>query len=559
MKKFSLLLVIGILFVSQLQAQLFTVLDTVNIADNLTKNVGGIGNIIAGVDVDNDGKTELYMVNDNWNDTAEELVPRIYKYEKIGPKEWELVWQAIPPINLVDMQNTWPTLSLTDLDNDGKQELTWGVVNNTGNITNPARILVYEHAGDDNFGVANGDVWEPNASWTITDEDGLNIRPVNWEIVDIDNDGVDEIVFASRKSDITCGIASVNDIPDNGDGSETWTMEFELPGFETYNGDNKWDVAVLGNNAYFFDEVEISKVSWNGSGYVYTSLPPLPGGISFDAIQVCDIDGNGTLEMITGEYSYGDGTRNLWLLEEDGDALKRTPLVDINGAELLNGGRLIGGAQGDIDADGKMDFVFGSRFSGAPNGMIFRFEYQGGSIDNGANWELSIIDSAYAYIDLASGGVWNVIEIANVDDDKGLEVLYTSSSSIPYSSEFPSTSISAPVIILDSPNTDPITAIDNKIQVVSGYELSPAYPNPFNPSTTIDFKIPIHENVSLTIFNIRGEKVATLVQNQKLRAGQHSYIWNGKNSNGNIVSTGIYIYQLKTPNFNTIKRMTFVK
>ena len=558
MKKVSLLLLVGMLFVSLLHAELFTVLDTVNIADNLTKNNGGIGNIIAGVDVDNDGKTELYMVNDNWNDGAEEIIPRIYKYEKVGAEEWELVWQAIPPTNIVDAQNTWPTLSLTDLDKDGKQELTWGIVNNSSG--NPARIVVYEHAGDDNFGVANGDVWEPNAHWSIVEEDGKNIRPVNWKIEDIDSDGVDEIIFAGRKGDMTIGIVSVDDIPDDGDGSEVWTLEFELPGVDTYTGDNKWDAAVLGNNAYFFDEVEISKVSWNGSAYIYTSLSPLPGGISFDAVQVCDIDGNGTLEMITGEYSYGDGSKSLWLLEEEADTLKRTLLADINGAELLNGGRLMGGATGDIDADGKMDFVFGSRFSGPPNGMIFRFEYQGGDIADGANYELSIIDSAFAYIDLAESGCWNVIEIANVDDDAGLEVLYTSSSSIPYSSEYATTNVSAPVIILDSPNTDPIaTAIEEEpTTVVNDYVLFPAYPNPFNPTTTIDFKIPIQEHVQLAIYDIQGRKIVSLV-NSQLRSGKHSFKWNGTNDRGVQVSTGIYIYRLKTENYVKMRRMTFIK
>ena len=550
MKKLTLLLLVGILLVSQVQADLFTKLDTVNIADNLTKNTGGIGNIIAGVDVDQDGKVEMYMVNDNWNDTAEELVPRIYKYEKIGDTEWELVWQAIPPTNLVDAQNTWPTLSLTDLDQDGKQELLWGIVNSTGTIANPARIVVYEHSGGDNFGVDHGGLWEPNSYWTIADEDSKNIRPVNWEIADIDDDGVDEIIFASRKPDLTIGICSVNDIPDNGDDSETWTMEYSLPGIETYTGDNKWDVAVIGNNAYFFDEVEISKISWNGSEYTYTALPALQGGFAFDAVQVYDIDNDGVEEMITGDYNsagdYGDGTHHLWLLEEENEGLKRTPLVNLDGENLLNGGRIIGGATGDIDADGKIDFVFGSRFSG-PNGIMFRFEYQGGAIDNNANWELSIIDSAFAYIDLASGGIWNVIEIANVDDDKGLEVLYTSSTSIPYSVEYPTVNVSAPVIILDSPNKEKITSVDNKIQIAAGYELSPAYPNPFNPSTTISFKIPIGEFVTMNIFNIRGQKISTLV------------IWNGTNDKGANVATGIYLYQLITPNYTKMRRMTFIK
>ena len=103
-------------------------------------NVGGIGNMISGVDLDGDGMKEIYVVNDNWNNTPNELIPRIYKYEK-GESGWEIVWQAEAPIS---QQNTWPALSIGDLDGDDKKEILWGVVNNFGAGTNPDRILVYE-------------------------------------------------------------------------------------------------------------------------------------------------------------------------------------------------------------------------------------------------------------------------------------------------------------------------------------------------------------------------------------------------------------------------------
>jgi hypothetical protein len=557
MKKVTMLLMLGLFMMPQLQAELFPRIDEINIENYQTENNGGIGNMIAGVDVDGDGLIEVYLVNDNWNDAATgETTPRIFKYERDSNGDWNMVWGAVVPVTLVDYQNTWPTLSLTDLDDDGKQELTWGVVNSTGTIANPARIIVYEHNSGDNFGLDDNGSWVPNSTWTITAEDGANIRPVNWEVSDIDNDGVDEIIFASRKSSMRFGICSVNDIPDNGDGSETWTLEFSSQDV-TYTGDNKWDVAVLGSNAYFFDETEISKVSWDGSAYTYTHLAPLPGGISFDAVQVYDIDGDGTEEMITGEYLYGDGTRNLWLLQEEADTLKRTALFNINGPDYLNGGRLVGGAHGDIDADGYMDFVFGSRFSGLPNGMIFRFEYQGGDIADSLNWEISIIDSAYMAVDLADGGIWNVIEIVNMDEDDGLEVLYTSSTSIPYSVEFPTTSVSAPVIILDSPNTN-VAIVEREIEIADTYKLMQNYPNPFNPETTITFHVPQSERVSLTVYDLKGQEVASLL-NESMSAGSYDLKWNGMDSFGNKVSSGVYIYTITTPSFSESKSMTILK
>jgi len=128
---------------------------------------GGFGNVVAGVDFDGDGNLEIYAVNDNWSDSGDELVPRIYKYENHGGT-WDSVWSATLDIPL---QNTWPTLVAADLDKDGNMEVVWGVVNNlgTGN-EDPARVVVFETPGDgtDNMGVSDGaGGWLPNAQWNV--------------------------------------------------------------------------------------------------------------------------------------------------------------------------------------------------------------------------------------------------------------------------------------------------------------------------------------------------------------------------------------------------------
>jgi flagellar hook assembly protein FlgD len=69
------------------------------------------------------------------------------------------------------------------------------------------------------------------------------------------------------------------------------------------------------------------------------------------------------------------------------------------------------------------------------------------------------------------------------------------------------------------------------------------YPNPFNPSTVIEYAVPDESFVKLTIFNIIGQEVATLV-NETLPAGYHSASWNASNVNGGAFPSGIYIYRL---------------
>ena len=86
------------------------------------------------------------------------------------------------------------------------------------------------------------------------------------------------------------------------------------------------------------------------------------------------------------------------------------------------------------------------------------------------------------------------------------------------------------------------------------YALEQNYPNPFNPSTVIEFSLPEDvSNVKLSIYNALGEKVAELV-NTSLAAGRYSYQWNAKN-----VATGMYIYELRTDNFVSVKKMVLMK
>ncbi|MBD3287194.1 T9SS type A sorting domain-containing protein [candidate division KSB1 bacterium] len=90
------------------------------------------------------------------------------------------------------------------------------------------------------------------------------------------------------------------------------------------------------------------------------------------------------------------------------------------------------------------------------------------------------------------------------------------------------------------------------------YKLYSNYPNPFNPATTISFDIAKQENVVLNIYNIQGKHVATLVDGE-LNAGNHTVKWNGTDNFGTSLSSGIYVYTLKTESFNASRKMLFIK
>jgi YVTN family beta-propeller protein len=85
------------------------------------------------------------------------------------------------------------------------------------------------------------------------------------------------------------------------------------------------------------------------------------------------------------------------------------------------------------------------------------------------------------------------------------------------------------------------------------------YPNPFNPSTTISFSVTQNSYfVNLEIFNVKGQKVKTFI-NEQIQKGKHSIIWNGLDDNNKPVSSGVYLYKIKTQKQESVKRMLLLK
>jgi flagellar hook assembly protein FlgD len=90
-------------------------------------------------------------------------------------------------------------------------------------------------------------------------------------------------------------------------------------------------------------------------------------------------------------------------------------------------------------------------------------------------------------------------------------------------------------------------------------ELRQNYPNPFNPTTTIKYQVKSDGLVSLKIYNVAGQLVRTLV-NENVKAGVvHQAQWHGLNDAGQNVSSGVYFYKLVTTNYTQTKKMVLLK
>jgi len=95
-------------------------------------------------------------------------------------------------------------------------------------------------------------------------------------------------------------------------------------------------------------------------------------------------------------------------------------------------------------------------------------------------------------------------------------------------------------------------------ELPSTYSLAQNYPNPFNPSTVIEFTVPVRGDVRVSVYNLLGQRVATLV-NQPMSPGTYRTDWNGRDEAGNPVASGIYFYRLEAEQFLKTRKMILLK
>lgn len=91
------------------------------------------------------------------------------------------------------------------------------------------------------------------------------------------------------------------------------------------------------------------------------------------------------------------------------------------------------------------------------------------------------------------------------------------------------------------------------------FELSPAYPNPFNSTVNFQFGLKEDANVDLKIFDILGRKVWEYKSSAKMEAGYHKIKWEGTNAIGKSVASGLYLVKFKANNFTTSQKVILVK
>ena len=282
-----------------------------------------------------------------------------------------------------------------------------------------------------------------------------------------------------------------------------WDTQTELnviKGLQT-TGDDKWEVGIkLGSIAT--------------DGLVGIFLEPL-GHTSNDAHPVLCMDPslNGTsYQLYLNDYSakvpaYGDFLMDLWVMGGEKDKLMKAQRVSVNANETRS----------------------------LLSYNVYRFKKE--DQNNSEAWDLlaTVTETNYTDTGFATleGGFYGYAVTANYTDDLESEAKM-------------SNEVEKVVVSADGIYVSAVTRLVNN------------YPNPFNPTTSISFSIAKDANVELTIYNAKGQKVKTLL-NESLKVGDHSVTWNGEGDNGKSVSSGIYFYKMSAGSYSAMKKMLLMK
>lgn len=189
--------------------------------------------------------------------------------------------------------------------------------------------------------------------------------------------------------------------------------------------------------------------------------------------------------------------------------------------------------------------------------------------------DISVGDTADVYIDLDNNGNYdsyeNYLAIVSSTDSNGVATdIAVKVYDVPLVDEID------PFVAIYSINDFPIVdSLGNPIDYLQlntfsphkittepalpeQYALEQNYPNPFNPETRISYSLTLDTKVELVIYNVLGQRIRTLVEEVQT-SGYKSIVWNGKDDNGEKVSSGIYFYKLKTEDFSESKKMVLLR
>jgi hypothetical protein len=612
MKKALVIVLVLTFFAVAFGADDATAVSVVNDAAKIwqTDPSGAARGIAGGVDLDGDGYLEFYATNYDYGNC-------VVGFEAIGGDTLEYFWRSNEDTTGASELYASGTrfVQTGDIDGDGAGE----VIFFRGRYSSVAQagLYVYEIESDNTFKEAKFYSFADLSALYNFNEKGTviaNGRVEHFVVRDVDGDGFDEIIYTNN------GPSYVNDYIDT---TATDTTAYghsedfiavlsatdDLQGFgrlqcEFITSARDIDMGVLGltKDDHYFGRDKYSKDS-----------TLVLGGGSPNAVEVCDIDGDGKKEIAcfiwnynnvffieaTGPdaYSFGDTTFQ-YLTSPDGVCLLQPVVgdVDSDGKDEVyymaystndcfkifdsNGdatnfdsteytiindnegdpGSIMGGVSGDIDGDGNNEIIFGGNMS---QGDV--------NVWDGTTWATytSVEPDTNIYKSSVAGFSGKFVDhLTDIDNDGFMELIACYQGEVDSVKQIVGTDTNwvanpyfSPIRIIEFGDDELglVVAINPIVITPNDFKLDAAYPNPFNPTTSISYYLPIAKTISLSVYNIRGELVSVIVDNQNMEAGTHNVVWGATDMNGAPLSTGVYVYTLKYGNFSKSHKVTLLK
>ncbi len=199
--------------------------------------------------------------------------------------------------------------------------------------------------------------------------------------------------------------------------------------------------------------------------------------------------------------------------------------------------------------------------SGTPSGPIrdnAAFDFMIGNSTGGINTFDGVIDEIRLWSNVRTGDELRESMGQYLNGDETGIVGYwrlnegNGASAIDWSPNGNDGSVSDVVWVQGTPMA-PVDENPGRVEHLPGYVLCADYPNPFYPSTTIEFSIPSAGSVDLRVYDLSGKLVRTLV-NDSRQEGAHKVVWDGTNDRGRMVSSGIYFYSMKSGSFRAARK-----
>ncbi len=387
---------------------------------------------------------------------------------------------------------------------------------------------------------------------------------------DLDGDGDMDVLSASEGDDKIAWYENTDGQGSFGARQVITSSADEAESVYATDLDGDGDMDVL--SASYWDD----KIAWyentDGQGSFGAQRIISTSAVGAWSVYAADLDGDGDMDVLSALYWDG---KIAWYKNINGQGSF--------GAQQVITTSAVGAASvyaADLDGDGDMDVLSASVHD---DKMIAWYENTNGQGSFGAQQAIttSAVWAASVYAaDLDGDGDMDVLS-ASASDDKiawyentdgqgsfGVQQVITTSADEAESVCAADLDGDGDMDVLSASygdnkiawyrNLHP-TSVSTTIQDLKEFDLSPNYPNPFNPTTFISYKLATVSDVELTIHNQLGQEIRTLVKARKSAGTYHQIEWDGRDNVGKPVASGIYLYRLKAGSFVQTRKMVLLR